>query len=322
MKRMNKRLAMANDDKILARLKKLSPTSFENLSFDLMLLCGLSNAKWLTPGADGGRDIEGYIFRTDFSESIITEHWYVECKRYKNAVDWPTVYAKISYADNHNADYLLMLTTSPLSPNCKEEIVKRNINQSRPIVRYWDGTTITRYIERFPYLHAKYNLIESQTITGEEFLPAMRLTLNIVQSAYSRSIFQGTSSPELELSAALVDLISARFEEIRHGGVRPRRRFNLDRDMYPWCNINGELNISEFDSFGLRAALCAIKLFNKTEISISQNVKNSIVIGLAKTAQTPWLQKMMNQISILSNLRIYFEGDSKSIVVISSYAER
>lgn len=46
-------------DDLLDGMKTLSPTAFEHLIFDLMILTGLRNVVWRSPGADGGRDIEG-----------------------------------------------------------------------------------------------------------------------------------------------------------------------------------------------------------------------------------------------------------------------
>jgi hypothetical protein len=44
---------------LLKSLHDLSPRQFENVVYDLVSAAGLRNAVWRTPGADGGRDIEG-----------------------------------------------------------------------------------------------------------------------------------------------------------------------------------------------------------------------------------------------------------------------
>src|SRR5688500_18811623 len=123
---------------LLDDLKALDPTIFEHLVYDLLVLSGLRNATWRTPGADGGRDIEGTAIHADLSASVTHQKWYVECKRYEASVDWPTIYGEIAYADNHGADFLLICTTSSLSPRCKEEIQRRDALRQRLQVRYWD----------------------------------------------------------------------------------------------------------------------------------------------------------------------------------------
>jgi len=51
----------------------LAPSEFENFSFDILNAAGVRNLTWRTPGADGGRDIEGSIFVTDFSGSSVEQ---------------------------------------------------------------------------------------------------------------------------------------------------------------------------------------------------------------------------------------------------------
>src|SRR5258706_15282013 len=103
------------------QLGSLHERDFENLVFDLAIAAGLRNATWRTPGSDEGRDIEGELTTVDFSGHTSVQKWYIECKRYSSSVDWPTVWEKIAYADAHAADYLLVVTTSHLSPQCKNQ---------------------------------------------------------------------------------------------------------------------------------------------------------------------------------------------------------
>ena len=110
-------------------LQKLKPTLFENLTFDLLQAVGLTNLRWRTPGSDVGRDIQGELVVQDISGDSTKQIWYVECKRYSKAISWPIVYEKIAYAANHNADYLLLVTTSSVSPQCADEIKKHNESQ-------------------------------------------------------------------------------------------------------------------------------------------------------------------------------------------------
>src|ERR1700737_1902420 len=108
------------DNDFAARLLSLTATEFENLTFDLIQEHGLGNLVWRTPGSDGGRDIEGDLPTRDLSGSLTHQRWFVECKRYTSSIDWPTVWNKVSYAENIHADFLLIVTTTTLSPSVKQ----------------------------------------------------------------------------------------------------------------------------------------------------------------------------------------------------------
>src|SRR5258708_22664595 len=90
---------------LVARLKRLQPQEFENLTYDILFLSGVQNLRWRTPSADGGRDLEGDVATMDFSGETVRQRWYIECKRYGQSLNWPTVYEKLTVAINHAADY-------------------------------------------------------------------------------------------------------------------------------------------------------------------------------------------------------------------------
>src|SRR5258708_28477822 len=96
-------------------LKRMEPEQFENLTYDILLLSGVQNLRWRTPSADGGRDLEGEITTVDFSGETVKQRWYIGCKPYAQSINWPTVYEKLTVAVNHQADYLLLVTTTNIS---------------------------------------------------------------------------------------------------------------------------------------------------------------------------------------------------------------
>src|SRR5438876_5270353 len=128
--------------RLLTKLKQLQPRDFENLIYDLLVLRGMRNLRWRTPGTDAGRDIEGDFDARDFSGDIRSERWYVECKRHALTVDWPVVYGKLAYADSQQADFLLVCTTGSLSPQCKDEIARHERNRRTPRMRAWEGALL------------------------------------------------------------------------------------------------------------------------------------------------------------------------------------
>ena len=135
---------------VLARLKKLEPTEFENLTYDILFLSGVQNLRWRTPSADGGRDLEGEIAVVDFSGETVRQRWYIECKRYAQSLSWPTVYEKLTVAINHKADFLLFVTTSNFSPPCRDEVQRHNEEQSVKI-RIWPFY----YLEQLLTIHGQ-----------------------------------------------------------------------------------------------------------------------------------------------------------------------
>jgi Restriction endonuclease len=86
---------------VVARLKRLHPEEFENLTYDILFLSGVQNLRWRTPSADGGRDLEGDVPIVDFSGETVRQRWYIECKRYAQSINWPTIYEKLTIAINH-----------------------------------------------------------------------------------------------------------------------------------------------------------------------------------------------------------------------------
>lgn len=131
-------------------LSQLAPTDFENLIFDLLVLGGMKNVNWRTPGADGGRDIEGFTAELDLSGRQQIKKWFVECKRYARSVDWPTIYHKIAYADSNQADVLLMCTTSSFSPAAITEVDKWNNSRRAMSVRLWPRHELEIQLKHYP----------------------------------------------------------------------------------------------------------------------------------------------------------------------------
>jgi hypothetical protein len=231
-----KKRSMSQQKRLINSLKEISPTEFENLSFDLLLLCGLKNVTWRTPGPDAGRDIQGQSMAMDFSGHINIEEWYVECKRYKNSIDWPTVFKKLAYAENHEANYLLFITTASLSPRCKEEIQKRELRKVRPRIRFWDGPELETRIMRQPFLLLKYGFENSNEIWGESILPFISHISKSIQAGYGQQVLLGINNSAIEMSAAIVDLMLEKTENITKTINLKSKKTSIKQDLYEWCN--------------------------------------------------------------------------------------
>src|SRR5437899_9603870 len=143
---------------IVQRLKELPPQDFENFTYDLLFLSGMRNLVWRTPGADGGRDLEGEFTIQDFAGDQTVQRWYIECKRYAQAIDWPTVHEKLSIADNHRADFLLFVTTANFSPHCRDEVDRHNRRGGTVQIRIWPYFRLDQLLSIHGQLAIKYGL--------------------------------------------------------------------------------------------------------------------------------------------------------------------
>lgn len=285
----------------MAQLRRLNPRLFEQLTFDLLTIIGLRNSQWRSPGADGGRDIQGVFPVVDLSEAVNHQSWYVECKRYGAAVDWPTVRDKLAYAENHQADFLLIVTTGHLSPTCKQEIEFRTVRRDRPFIRYWDAPVLELMVARYPQLLVKYRLGATRREEGSAVLPLVRLSAKIVQSVYA-SGGASVGDAGLEFAAAVVELIDARLSEVSRNSLTGRLRpFRADRDGYQWLQLEKNVDLSPFDQYSTRAFVTALRFYfrvttlavepsGKVEVRVRvpNSTTNSAALTTALTAILPW----------------------------------
>lgn len=258
---------------LLEQLVTISPTTFENVTYDLLSSMGLVDLVWRTPGADGGRDIEGDIHKLDFSSTHIKERWYVECKRYSNSIDWPTVHEKLSYADNHSADYLLFVTTATFSPKCTDEVAKWNRNKKFPQVRFWPGYELEERLSKFPKILLKHGLVSTAPIQAPAFLDLTMQIAKATTSALGRDSLMtvATENKELTYSAALSELLLARMQQFDSQNRTFAEPLVLPTDAFEWTSFASDKY--PFDRYAFRAFLTLLHL-----VSESQNIRVSEVI--------------------------------------------
>jgi len=202
-----------------SQLASLNPTQFENLIFDLAVLRGMSNVRWRTPGADGGRDIEGETSVIDFSGHQRTEKWYMECKRYSTAIGWPTIYEKIGHADATSADVLLMCTQSTFSPTAITRTEEWNGRQGSVKVRLWSRHDLELRLWEHPDLQAKYGLSEGGDQSGSS-ITHLSLTIFKTLTSYcaSQELKGEPSDSMLEAALAISSLVHKKMEDIELSG--------------------------------------------------------------------------------------------------------
>lgn len=202
---------------MIRKLNDLEDKELENLAYDLLIQKGLRNLRWRTPGADGGRDLEGENYYSDFSGELVTETWYVECKRYASSLSWSKVYEKIAYADNRSVDYLLIFTNSNPSPNCENEINAWNRSNRTPTIRFWRGYEIEKNLLQFPSVSIKYGLLERKDAPWADSDIGAEIA-KIAMSANSAYTFEQAFSDQLEICASLSELMFIRQKQLKENG--------------------------------------------------------------------------------------------------------
>ncbi len=240
-------------------LTRLTARQFENLVYDLLVALGLRNAAWRTPGRDAGRDIEGEYFTADISGSYVKQKWYIECKKYKSSVSWPTVREKLSYAEAQAADCLFVVTTSTISPQCLDQIEQWNHAHSRPQIRHWGRHELSNALFRFPHLLIKYRLrAPLPEIRARAFLDLSKIALKYIYSAHSASVFDRSPMDYLETASILSDLITQKLSQLESTGVLSNEHFHVDQDSFEWIKVIGQVPLY-FDTYTIRAIIAVAR---------------------------------------------------------------
>jgi len=304
----------------LPDLKTLTPSQFENLTLDLMQLLGLKNCIWRTPGRDGGRDIQGEFFEADFAGFTRKEVWYVECKRYTETVSWPTVWEKIAYADSNNADILLIVTSSTLSPQAVDEVNHWNDARRRPIVRFWNGQDLLSRLALFPQVLIKYGLSENPlTDSAVSILPLTKILTKYANTGSAYSTFGKDRGRIDEVVQALAELISARIEEVETNGKVMELPFVATKDGFSWLDGNESVESTRIDRYVMRTLLALVWCHSTTErIRASKNGSVLTIAGSLPSAAS--FHDDLGTVAFCGSVTIKLLATSNGIEVINDRA--
>jgi hypothetical protein len=282
----------------------LLPDQFENLTFDLLQAAGLKSLVWRTPGADGGRDIEGTYTAVDFSNYYHHQKWYVECKRYTSSIDWPTVWNKIAYADSRKADFLLLVTNSNPSPACETEISLWNAGNNRLLVRVWRGYELQNILLNYPQVAAKYGLLGTSTNAELSLQALMFEAMKLAQSSYVSHELGVSALASLEANAALAELVSARHSQLRAYGRIITTVTNSAVPHYDWLTWNGSAD--GWDEVGTRALLSMTKYLTGSDSIEAISHKEQLTLKLegARFEITGTSEKTFAEVAIWADVEI------------------
>ncbi len=299
------------------QITDLNPTEFENLVFDLIRTSGMFNVEWRTPGADGGRDIEGQHIEHDFAGHQVVARWYIEAKRYQVAVDWPTVWKKAAYAQNAGSQYLLMVTTSSFSPRCLDEIRIWNERHSSPKIRCWPSSELQYRLRLQPSVGVKYGIMDPK----DKLVPALGpLAEHLAKSAMAAletgsDLAFGNANIYLQCAATLAELLLIRTEDLTvRGHVSPRRPLKGE-PWFSWLERSPASALDDVDTPAVRALVCAMMMVTRAS-GVAASVEGRITLRALepKYPLLPAGQKLIDTILLWGNLEAFCNGNELLIM--------
>jgi len=294
-------------------LEDLDPTVFENLVFDLVCDCGLINPQWRTPGSDEGRDIQGEFYISDLSGYYQRQLWYIECKKYSGSIPWPLIWEKISYAETHDADILLVANTSTITPQARNQVTKWNESGKKPTIRVWNKIDIQERLNVRKYISIKYGL-SLPNLQGviDPITPLIKLLIKANNSLYSSGVESKGAVMKLELSHALGELLDKRVDDIERSGEILWIKVKSEVDLYDWMNIDTLQIISTFDVYAFRALGCYLRMcFSAPFIQIN-SLADRILIPLQVPLEAYQIDHL-RVIAMWSNFQILTDGFQLSV---------
>lgn len=280
---------------IIDRVSRLTPTEFENLVFDVIRAMGFRNVVWRTPGSDGGRDIEGYLYSSDPTGFLQIQKWHIECKRYKSAINWPTIWEKLAHADGLGADILFVATNSAPSPKCESRIADWNSQRRRPAIRIWRGYNFPAMLRANLDIAVAHGIIERDS-EPKGFGAALALELaKLIHSAHGAIEFGSGSKTAIEAASALAELLEHRLRDLDRYGRFQKGPTLVQSSVPDWLKIEGSPDETEEVSF--RALSALMRHFMQCDIVRAQANRQEWIFsfdGTKKGATTDLLANLKN----------------------------
>ena len=201
------------------------------------------------------------------------EKWYVECKRYQNSIDWPTVWKKIAYADSQCADVFLLATNSNPSPACESEISNWNNQNRTPRIRVLRGYSLIELLSTKSHIRLCHGLESKDTRIDKQALYLSRIILGVVQVANSSLTFGFYASVALETASVLSELLEQRLSDIETHGYFGSGHMcgNTPTSPPAWLEIAGDY--SEIEEIAYYSTAGSLVYFSGAK-SISTNARD------------------------------------------------
>jgi hypothetical protein len=163
----------------------------------------------------------------------------------------------LHYADNQQADFLLLATNSNPSPQCETEIERWNASRRNLKVRVWRGYDLDRLFTLYPNVAVKYGL-RDQAYLGSAFLELAVELMKFVQTAYVAHGLSCDFEPALEAAAAVSELLTQRLDDLKQYGRSVASTLTAGGPGYDWVDSASEL--PDFEEISLRALLSVFRV--------------------------------------------------------------
>ncbi len=295
------------------QLRRLSPTEFENLTFDILIYSGLQNVVWRTPASDGGKDITGTFVSHEFNGTSKIQKWNIECKHFKASVSWKNIVEKIYFGKNENIDFILIATSSTISNQCKDEIFKWNKNNSIPQIRYWQGCDILNRINSDSYISHKYFGTRRDYIS---FFPnSTLLSLKKIILASHSEVICGQTPRALDAAKSIFELIDDVSCDIdSRGDTAPKTNYD-ESDEFDFVRISG-VEPGIIDKYVLKAVASLFFTYTGCEKIECTTISHCAMKFTAINKMYNMTDDMVRFITQLVALKAYcLEYDSDSITL-------
>jgi len=197
--------------------------------------------------------------------------------------------------------------SAALSPRCKDELLERDRSKKRPTVRYWDGAALEARVERQALLLVKYGLCPVPGLVAQSVLPVSLLATKTISSAYATAVLRGLCTPELELSVALLELVSSWLTSMEVPGRNPHPSFSLDQDLYEWSDIAAGAHVHRYDRYALRAILASVRFLSKADRVNVAATDDALGVGVEVTPLPPpstVSSALLSSVALLGNFDV------------------
>jgi hypothetical protein len=158
---------------------RLSPTEFEEFCYDLLEELDFSNLDWRkgtgkkSSPADSGRDIVGYVNRTDVDKTKLQEKWFVDCKHHSAGIPAKELQNLLAWAEAERPDVALFIVSNFLTNSAKDYLEAYKRNNHPPFkIRCWERPTLASLTRGKRDFLQMYGLLKVHLRTEREIAEA------------------------------------------------------------------------------------------------------------------------------------------------------
>ena len=224
---------------------RLDDTDFEEFASDMLHELGFVNVDWRkgtakkTSPSDRGRDIECDHVVKDVDGTIHLEHWFADCKHFRQGVPPRELQNLLTWAESKRPDVALFIISGFLSNPAKDYIADYQENRRPPFrIRVWEKPQITRMLARKVTFLRRFGLIEEPIRSIRAILNAEREFFDRVWYDRKLLFIQRTK----ETARTPKEILKGMWRGMREVEQKYGRKNLGPYDKFEWGMINGKLS--------------------------------------------------------------------------------